>query len=1203
MSGSSKDRIGDYELIRVVGDGAQGKVFCARKLSDDNPDIPQGTEVALKVLASGGSDAVADTRFHSQSKLLRSINHPALVRYLDAFVWNTGEWDESKCLVMEHMEGETLTDCLKKHRKGLPWPTVQRLFTQCLEGLILARELGLIHRDLKPSNIFLTKDGQAKCFDFDIARREGDDQASTVGWKGTFDYMAPDFVTETEFRGDEISDIYSLGVCFCQALTGTLPFPSLGEGAHIGYMNRWKSDEGRTKPSLKAGVFRALAHGKSFTMKCMEPGREQRFQSFKEVLSALERVHFRTIEHKGQDVYELRELLGRGGFGEVFAGIRRSDGKTVAVKHLFSERQSSRFVKEAKIIKRYAHPYLVEYIDFMTVRGAGREDQFFLVLELLEGMPGAGLRYRIKKEGRVELTEALTMFSNYLDALSFLHENPKPIIHRDIKPTNLYAPSGQPEKAKIFDLGVARDVTGTATSGGVPGTLDYMAPEFAKPGHDRGSPQSDIYALGLCFYEAITGTPAFPRLPRDLNSSWIEFQKRSQEAKISYDHRVFQVFGELKTILQKALAVDPEKRYPHAAEMKADVQRLQETLKHRQEAEETYVGDAPTMATMAVSALDERVAQARAVGKSPASEEKPDAGDADTGKTRVAGSSDVEWAQQYQKRRNLLPVAAAAAVVVLLLAGAGLWTWKRRAATPSPAPPVETSLPARPVVTTVETPPAEPPPDVSRRPFPLGLPDSGDMRNLSLDAARLQTELGKHPGSADVQRVISEIEAYGASVPGLFEKAFNAAADGKDRPAAEQRLSAWLDIAEHRGLMGLSRDDVVARTGAMRVRIETLAFNERLDALAAKVPSSLANESAVIVQADKAAKSCRDLAAESWPDADKAEQDRRRQAIQALEDRLADAIKKLVTTLKDRALATSAAGLADNPERSDLKSLERVAPMLIALSHESYTEAVAAVDAAHANRFSATAQVLTADIEKASKVAELDPLIERLQTWQSGADKPPAAIVDGVEKALADKFAAMARAYAAPATAAYQKKDLETGDRHLQDLKTFLNISHDRYGKPSIAPVVAELEKQREKAEAQITAAKPKPEPKPEPPAVTPVKPEPKPKPEEPKVEPKPEPKPKPEEPKPEPEPEPVVAASGPGSLKILTTPGRASVFVDEKPIQGGSVSVDPKRTHKVRVELEGYKTHEQHYRVKPGEELVIDVLLKKEKKRGFLPF
>ena len=131
----------------------------------------------------------------------------------------------------------------------------------------------------------------------------------------------------------------------------------------------------------------------------------------------------------------------------------------------------------------------------MEVRLRADEREYYLILEYLEGMPGASLRERIKNSASgLEAAEALRLFMGYLDCLEHLHRNG--IIHRDIKPGNLYAPEHHPQKAKIFDLGIAHDEEGTRTHGQVPGTLDFMPPEFATQNSGRGSPQSDIYSIG-----------------------------------------------------------------------------------------------------------------------------------------------------------------------------------------------------------------------------------------------------------------------------------------------------------------------------------------------------------------------------------------------------------------------------------------------------------------------------------------------------------------------------------------------------------------------------------------------------------------------------------------------------------------------------------------------------------------------------------
>ena len=148
MNGSAKERIGDYELIELIGDGAQGKVFKARCIAEKNPRVALDEIVAMKVLRFAGDDEKAVTRFQSQAEILQTLSHLNIVRYRDSFIWHQGEWDEAKCLVMEFLEGDTLTDRLKKTSGGMPWPEAKNIFEQCLAGLIFARDRAIIHRDI-----------------------------------------------------------------------------------------------------------------------------------------------------------------------------------------------------------------------------------------------------------------------------------------------------------------------------------------------------------------------------------------------------------------------------------------------------------------------------------------------------------------------------------------------------------------------------------------------------------------------------------------------------------------------------------------------------------------------------------------------------------------------------------------------------------------------------------------------------------------------------------------------------------------------------------------------------------------------------------------------------------------------------------------------------------------------------------------------
>jgi serine/threonine protein kinase len=561
------ERLGDYQLLELIGDGAQGKVFKARPLTDAARAAAGAPHAAVKVFRLGGGSHKAAERFVRQARNLWSLDHPNIVRFTDVFTWHEGEWDEATCIVMEYLEGETLQDRLTREPGGLPWETVRSIFRGCLKALVYAAGEQVIHRDLKLSNIFLTADGKVKLIDFDVARHADGSQTTTAGWKGTFDYMAPDFVTVAEFRGDELSDMFSLGVCCYQSLIGALPYAPLGEGAHIGYLNRWSRPD-EVRPRLDAPPFKILSGLRLFFSRCLTPVRRDRFESFAEMLNALDAIEPRVIGPEDGDRYALTGWLGRGGCGEIYEARRERDGLPVAIKYLYLDKQRGRFIREARILQKYPHPAIVQYVDFLEVLTVSGDRNYYLALELLPGMPAATLRNRLTASGALPVEETLVLFCRYLSALDYLHTHENPIIHRDLKPENLYAPEGRPLEARIFDLGIARDVTGTMTCGWIPGTLNYMPPEFARGDGDRGSPQSDLYALGLCLYEALTGVPMLPTLPSDLSRAWTELQQRAaSEPEIDFQFDVFERHPALRDLIERCARRDPSDRWPSARDM------------------------------------------------------------------------------------------------------------------------------------------------------------------------------------------------------------------------------------------------------------------------------------------------------------------------------------------------------------------------------------------------------------------------------------------------------------------------------------------------------------------------------------------------------------------------------------------------------------------------------------------------------------
>ncbi|MEI6149209.1 MAG: protein kinase, partial [bacterium] len=925
MTESGKERVGDYELLSLIGDGAQGRVYKARYLGEEVSKVAHGEVVAIKLIRITGDDDKLRTKFQAQADILRRLSHTNIVRYRDSFAWHAGEWDEAQCLVMEFLEGETLTDRLAKATTGLPWPQVEEVIEQCLAGLIHARERGITHRDIKPSNIFITKDGLAKVIDFDIARKDDSGQISTAGWKGTFDYMAPDFITIQGFRGDEVSDVFSLGVCFYQALTGNLPFEPLGDSAHIGYLNRWR-DGAAPSPSFRPGVFRVLSNAKPFVAKCLAAKREQRYPTFAAMLEDFRKIRARRIRHKNRDEYELLAVLGRGGFGEVFKARRLSDGTLVAVKHLFAEKQSDRFIKEAKILQQYPHPNLCQYVDFMVVEGTGGEKQYFLILEFLEGMPGWTLRTRLKNEGRLEASEAIPLFIGYLSALQFLHENSRQIIHRDIKPGNLYAPAGQPDKGKIFDLGVARDVSGTVTVGGVPGTLDYMPPEFADTAGDRGSPQSDIYALGLCLYESLSGRPVYERLPTDMNSAWLAFQQRlSRPLEMTFDGDAFRQYPRLKMAILKALATRPVDRYRSAVEMKRELENIlagtgfsdahddseeeatNATLHSFSEDDGAHLPEpGATMGTRPLDGLG---------GTMPAPMDLLAAG--------------REVADRRKRRKQVMLIGAIAAGLVLALFST-LWVWSgysRRKADAVTAKVGQALQEVEQAAGDLKNP----------QPTAAYCKSLGEAYAKAVKTGETFPEL-----SGQVDGFRREMRKSGAALPSEFKRSFDAALNADKPQKAAALLAEWVGAEKYLDIMGLTAEQYAARRGTMKSALLRAESERDVAGLRQSIPETVQDEDS-LAKAEAVAVKLRELNEHPLAGFDEAE---KKQKLAVLTTTLSERVFPYIARLKDAALAKYRGGQDGDGERAEILGFATKRPALTGVIETAYQDAKNGVEVA-----------------------------------------------------------------------------------------------------------------------------------------------------------------------------------------------------------------------------------------------------------------
>jgi len=664
-------RVGDYELILRIGAGGQASVYRARCAVDGKDRVAKGQHVALKVLRSSEQGRKSERRFRRQVEAFLSLDHPNIVRYLDWFTIQDEMGDELRCLVMEFLEGEELKEFMAKYPAGMSWTHLKRVFSQCMAALSYASGIGMVHRDIKPSNIFLMRDGTAKVIDFGIAKRQDATVTTTAGFKGTFDYMAPDFLKGGyEFRGDALSDIFSLGVCFHEALTGALPYPSVSDTGSMGYVNRWHRG-GFKGPDVTTKHFRVLNEWAStFVTRCMSENREERYQGFDEMLADFEKIEPVRISD-GEECYTFTEYLGQGNLAEVFRAQRERDGKVFAVKRLLPGGEPLCFRREGRKLEKFPHANMVAYEGRMRAQNPEGDEDEYLVLQFIENVPLWSLRARIDKKGPLDPREVLHHFTLYLRALEYLHEGQlQPIVHGDISPLTLYCPPWDPghpsekNNGKLLDLGV--EYSEKQEHGFLkPTDREYMAPEFILEPDFGGSPQSDIYAIGLCFYEALCGERAYPELSNDEEAIRRGMKERAEGAvEAAFEADIFERIPQAVAIIRRALARNPEDRYASA-----------EAMRHELETVAAAIPDDGYMTTASQQVVSgktfDSVPDAESGAAVPAETELPEL---------------PELPEPARRRRSPVGAVLGALVAVAAIAGGAYWAYEEFFAD-KPGPP------------------------------------------------------------------------------------------------------------------------------------------------------------------------------------------------------------------------------------------------------------------------------------------------------------------------------------------------------------------------------------------------------------------------------------------------------------------------------------------------------------------------------------
>jgi serine/threonine-protein kinase len=261
------------------------------------------------------------------------------------------------------------------------------------------------------------------------------------------------------------------------------------------------------------------------------------------------------------DHYRLGRIVANGGMGTLFKATDLNNGRTVAIKVPHPEMEADpvlveRFKREEAIGQELNHPGVVKtYADEQRCRD-------YMVIEWVDGRL---LRTLMNEQPQMPIKRAVTLVLEICDALDCMHKHG--VVHRDLKPENIMVDAE--DHIKLIDFGIAmkedaRRLTFTTLSS-VLGTPDYISPEQVKG--KRGDQRSDIYSLGILFYEMLTGETPFsgPNPLAVMNGRLLHDPQPANKLNPA-------VTPELQEVLDRALERDPRHRYATASEMAWDLE-------------------------------------------------------------------------------------------------------------------------------------------------------------------------------------------------------------------------------------------------------------------------------------------------------------------------------------------------------------------------------------------------------------------------------------------------------------------------------------------------------------------------------------------------------------------------------------------------------------------------------------------------------
>ena len=283
-SGSVRQRIGRYQVLRKIATGGMAELFLAKQVGLDGFE----KVVAIKrILAHLAHDREFVQMFQDEARIVAKLHHPNIVQ-----IYDLGKADDTYFIAMEYIPGRNLSSVAKKARaknEKLPPTHIAQCIAQACEGLYYAHTrhdmsgspLNIVHRDVSPQNIIVSFSGSVKLVDFGIAKAATKIAHTRAGvLKGKYAYMSPE-----QIRGeptDARSDLFAVGIVLYELLCGRRPFE---KDNSIQTLKAIVQDDATPCQALNADIPDQLA---AIIRRCLRKSPDKRFQSAQEIQLALE---------------------------------------------------------------------------------------------------------------------------------------------------------------------------------------------------------------------------------------------------------------------------------------------------------------------------------------------------------------------------------------------------------------------------------------------------------------------------------------------------------------------------------------------------------------------------------------------------------------------------------------------------------------------------------------------------------------------------------------------------------------------------------------------------------------------------------------------------------------------------------------------------------------------------------------------------